>query len=60
VYSEVDLPTFSQSAVDGYAICSSSENLQDSVFEVIGEKKAESELDHQLLNFLDYSIYLLN
>ena len=49
VYSEVDLPTFSQSAVDGYAICSSSENLQDSVFEVIGEIKAGSELDHQLL-----------
>ena len=49
VYSEVDLPTFSQSAVDGYAICSSPENLQDSVFEVIGEIKAGSELDHQLL-----------
>ena len=49
VYSEVDLPTFSQSAVDGYAICSSSENLQDSVFEIIGEIKAGSELDHQLL-----------
>lgn len=49
VYSGVDLPTFSQSAVDGYTICSSSENLQDSVFEVIGEIKAGSELDHQLL-----------
>lgn len=49
VYSGVDLPTFSQSAVDGYAICSSSENLQDSVFEVIGEIKAGSDLDHQLL-----------
>lgn len=49
VYSGVDLPTFSQSAVDGYAICSSSENLQDSVFEVIGEIKAGTELDHQLL-----------
>ncbi|ENV63192.1 hypothetical protein F949_02034 [Acinetobacter junii NIPH 182] len=49
VYSGVDLPTFSQSAVDGYAICSSSENLQGSVFEVIGEIKAGSELDHQLL-----------
>lgn len=49
VYSGVDLPTFSQSAVDGYAICSSSENLEDSVFEVIGEIKAGSELDHQLL-----------
>lgn len=49
VYSGVDLPIFSQSAVDGYAICSSSENLQDSVFEVIGEIKAGSELDHQLL-----------
>lgn len=49
VYSEVDLPTFSQSAVDGYAICLSSENLQESVFEVIGEIKAGSELDHQLL-----------
>lgn len=49
VYSGVNLPIFSQSAVDGYAICSSSENLQDSVFEVIGEIKAGSELDHQLL-----------
>ena len=34
VYSAVNLPSFSQSAVDGYAINSILENLQDAVFEV--------------------------
>ena len=47
-YSEVDLPSFSQSAVDGYAINSSLENLQDTVFDVIGEIKAGSESEHRL------------
>lgn len=48
IYSNVDLPSFSQSAVDGYALNSSAENLQDTVYEVIGEIKAGSESDHQL------------
>lgn len=47
VYSDVNLPSFSQSAVDGYAINSSLENLQDTVFDVVGEIKAGSGLDHQ-------------
>ncbi|MDM1021356.1 molybdopterin molybdotransferase MoeA [Acinetobacter sp. VNK23] len=48
VYSDVNLPSFSQSAVDGYAINSSLENLQDAVFDVVGEIKAGSGLNHQL------------
>ncbi|MDH0030193.1 MULTISPECIES: molybdopterin molybdotransferase MoeA [unclassified Acinetobacter] len=48
VYSDVNLPSFSQSAVDGYAINSSLENLQDTVFDVVGEIKAGSGLNHQL------------
>lgn len=48
VYSDVNLPSFSQSAVDGYAINSSLENLQDTVFDVVGEIKAGSGLDRQL------------
>lgn len=49
VYSPVDLPSFSQSAVDGYAICASLEDLQNANFKVIGEIKAGSELQYQLL-----------
>ncbi len=48
VYSAVNLPSFSQSAVDGYAINSILENLQDVVFEVTGEIKAGSESHQQL------------
>ena len=48
VYSAVNLPSFSQSAVDGYAIHSSLENMQDTIFEVVGEIKAGSESNHQL------------
>ncbi|MCY6411118.1 molybdopterin molybdotransferase MoeA [Acinetobacter sp. VNH17] len=48
VYSDVNLPGFSQSAVDGYAINTTLENLQDTVFDVVGEIKAGSGLDHQL------------
>ena len=50
VYSAVDLPSFSQSAVDGYAINSALDNLQDAVFEVIGEIKAGGESDFHLLD----------
>ncbi|ENW81026.1 hypothetical protein F909_02317 [Acinetobacter sp. ANC 3929] len=48
VCSKVDLPSFSQSAVDGYALSSTLENLQNCTFEVIGEIKAGSETQHQL------------
>ncbi|ENX35209.1 hypothetical protein F889_00876 [Acinetobacter colistiniresistens] len=48
INSNVNLPSFSQSAVDGYALNSSVENLQDTVYDVIGEIKAGSESDHQL------------
>ena len=48
ITSQVNLPSFSQSAVDGYAIHSVSENLQDATFSVIGEIKAGSEADVQL------------
>lgn len=48
IISEVNLPGFSQSAVDGYAIHSASENLQNAAFSVMGEIKAGSESDLQL------------
>lgn len=48
ITSQVNLPSFSQSAVDGYAIHSVSENLQDATFSVIGEIKAGSESDVEL------------
>lgn len=48
IVSEVNLPSFSQSAVDGYAIHSASENLQEATFSVIGEIKAGSEAGVQL------------
>ncbi|OBY73029.1 molybdopterin molybdotransferase MoeA [Acinetobacter gyllenbergii] len=48
INSNVDLPSFSQSAVDGYALNSSVENLQGTVYDVIGEIKAGSESEHQL------------
>lgn len=48
VYSDVNLPSFSQSAVDGYAINTTLQNLQNTVFDVVGEIKAGSDLNHQL------------
>ncbi|MCU4580033.1 molybdopterin molybdotransferase MoeA [Acinetobacter gyllenbergii] len=48
INSNVDLPSFSQSAVDGYALNSSVENLQGTLYDVIGEIKAGSESEHQL------------
>jgi len=48
VCSNVDLPSFSQSAVDGYALNSAADQLQDVVFDVIGEIKAGSESEYQL------------
>lgn len=53
IYSQVNLPTFSQSAVDGYALCFHDENAKDSIlqnqtFEVIGEIRAGSDQQFQL------------
>lgn len=40
IYSNINLPLFSQSAVDGYALCSNSEISAQSLFELIGEIRA--------------------
>lgn len=58
IYAQVNLPTFSQSAVDGYALCFHSENAKDPIsqdqiskdqtFEVIGEIRAGSDQQFQL------------
>lgn len=43
IYSEINLPSFSQSAVDGYALCSHAEALNNQKFQVTGEIRAGSE-----------------
>jgi len=43
IYSEINLPSFSQSAVDGYALCSHAQDLQQQKFQVTGEIRAGSE-----------------
>jgi molybdopterin molybdotransferase len=58
IHAQVNLPTFSQSAVDGYALCFHSENAKDPIsqdqiskdqtFEVIGEIRAGSDQQFQL------------
>ncbi|WP_374296242.1 molybdopterin molybdotransferase MoeA [Acinetobacter sp.] len=53
IHAQVNLPTFSQSAVDGYALCFHDENAKDSIlqnqtFEVIGEIRAGSDQQFQL------------
>lgn len=40
IYSEINLPLFSQSAVDGYAICAQAELEPNAIFELIGEVQA--------------------
>ena len=45
VYSQINLPLFSQSAVDGYAICARDEIETDTVFELIGEIRAGQTTD---------------
>ena len=40
IYSEIQLPIFSQSAVDGYAICMDADRPAESSFELIGEVRA--------------------
>lgn len=48
IYSEINLPSFSQSAVDGYALCSHAEDLNNQKFQVTGEIRAGSE-SHEIL-----------
>jgi len=43
IYSEINLPSFSQSAVDGYALCSHAEDLNNQKFQVTGKIRAGSE-----------------
>ncbi|OBA12050.1 molybdopterin molybdenumtransferase MoeA [Acinetobacter calcoaceticus] len=43
IYSEINLPSFSQSAVDGYALCSHAEDLNNQKLQVTGEIRAGSE-----------------
>lgn len=49
IYSEINLPSFSQSAVDGYALCSHAEDLNNQKFQVTGEIRAGSE-SHDILH----------
>ncbi|GAA5585816.1 molybdopterin molybdenumtransferase [Acinetobacter calcoaceticus] len=49
IYSEINLPSFSQSAVDGYALCSHTEDLHNQKFQVTGEIRAGSE-SHDILH----------
>ncbi|WP_336975476.1 molybdopterin molybdotransferase MoeA [Acinetobacter pittii] len=49
IYSEINLPSFSQSAVDGYALCSHAEDLNNQKFQVNGEIRAGSE-SHDILS----------
>lgn len=49
IYSEIDLPLFSQSAVDGYAICSNEPILENTRFELVGEIRAGQDT-HLTLN----------
>lgn len=49
IYSEINLPSFSQSAVDGYALCSHAEDLNTLKFQVTGEIRAGSE-SHDILS----------
>lgn len=49
IYSEINLPSFSQSAVDGYALCCHAEDLNNQKFQVTGEIRAGSE-SHDILS----------
>ena len=49
IYSEINLPSFSQSAVDGYALCSHAEDLNNQKFQITGEIRAGSE-SHDILS----------
>lgn len=49
IYSEINLPSFAQSAVDGYALCCHAEDLNNQKFRVTGEIRAGSE-SHDILS----------
>ncbi|EOQ73121.1 molybdopterin molybdotransferase MoeA [Acinetobacter lactucae] len=49
IFSEINLPSFSQSAVDGYALCCHAEDLNNQKFQVTGEIRAGSE-SHDILS----------
>ncbi|WP_119685282.1 molybdopterin molybdotransferase MoeA [Acinetobacter pittii] len=49
IYSQINLPSFSQSAVDGYALCCHAEDLNNQKFQVTGEIRAGSE-SHDILS----------
>ena len=48
IYSAIDLPLFSQSAVDGYALCSHEPILAHSKFQLVGEIRAGQDQSLQL------------
>ncbi|MGE8560629.1 MAG: molybdopterin molybdotransferase MoeA [Acinetobacter sp.] len=48
IYSAINLPLFSQSAVDGYAICAESAIEPHTEFELIGEIRAGEQTEWQL------------
>ncbi len=50
IHSEIDLPLFSQSAVDGYALCSNQLILENSKFKLVGEIRAGQDQNLQLEN----------
>lgn len=48
IHSAINLPLFSQSAVDGYAICANQEILPNTAFELIGEIRAGQPVELEL------------
>ena len=48
IYAEINLPLFSQSAVDGYAIHSTESTIENSSFELIGEIRAGQSAEIEL------------
>ena len=48
IYSAIDLPLFSQSAVDGYALCSHEPIMAHSKFQLVGEIRAGQDQSFQL------------
>ena len=48
IYAEINLPLFSQSAVDGYAIHSTESIVENSCFELIGEIRAGQPAEFEL------------
>ncbi|WP_180065430.1 MULTISPECIES: molybdopterin molybdotransferase MoeA [unclassified Acinetobacter] len=57
VHSQIQLPLFAQSAVDGYAICAAGEIKAGTQFELIGEIRAGQTADVALKNGLAVRIF---